>query len=255
MGYSGTKNKSLNKSLANLLGKYDIAITKGFELIKFTNEKQILHLFPGWKFKRKLGENDIPLFPWRFNRKFIELKKIVVGQTVEDVALMRFSCSSKDHAQWSLKALLYKELDLCEYLGGASIKKYYWVIDDSRASINMILKLANGILCSIEIGMDQPNNFLPALIERHEIIGARGTCSDIVVDTQVPQSSVYVFTEDGMEQYKDIDMELHGHTPSEVDHIRSAFYFYQNLASVEKLKLHHIHLSTIVEDVLKYTAH
>lgn len=247
----GRGNGDLNDSLKKLFDKYNVAITGEYELRRLSGATDVLHLLPGWKFSKNLSENCVPLLPWRSNRKFNELKSIVENQTIEDVALMRLSCYSIDPELWPLKSLLYRELDLCEYLSGSTIATLNHVTDKCGERINIVAKLVNGILCSIEIGMDRVSNFsMPPLIERHEIIGARGTGSDLVVDTQIPQSSIYVFTKDESDQFTDIDMELYGHSPSEVDHIRSAFYAYQNRASVEELKSRHIHLTAFVDKVL-----
>lgn len=246
------KNNDLHESLKMLFDKYDVSITNGFELSGLTSAAEVIHLLPGWKFSKNLSDNYVPLLPWRSNRKFIELKNIVETQTIEDVALMRLSCYSIDHDLWPLKAILYRELDLCEFLGGSKIATLNHVTDKCGEYVNIVVKLENGILCSIEIGMDPTGNIsMPPLIERHEIIGARGTCSDLVVDTQIPQSSVYAFTQNGMEIYNDIDMELYGYEPFQVDHIRSAFQAYQHPEDLNELKLQHVHLYSLMEGVME----
>lgn len=246
------KNNCLNESLGRLFDKYDISISNDFELSGLTSAPNVTHLLPGWKFSKDLGDNWVPLLPWRFNRKFIELKNIVESQTIEDVALMRLSCLSKERDLWPLKAILYKELDLCEFLSGSQIASLHHFSDKSGESVNIVVKLENGVLCSIEIGLNPSGDFsMPPIIERHEIIGARGTCSDLVVDTQIPQSSVYVFTKNGMRMHNDVDMELYGYETFQVDHIRSAFHACQHPEIIEESKLQHAHLYSLMEGVLE----
>ena len=80
-----------------------------------------LNLLPGWSFLNKeLNDNDMPLLTWRLNRRFIELKKIVSDEVVENVSMLRF-CSLGDPNIWSLEALMYREFDLCEFITGSRI--------------------------------------------------------------------------------------------------------------------------------------
>src|SRR5690606_22203732 len=91
---------------------------------------------------------------------------------------------------------------------------------DAAQGGNVVATLANGVLGSIEL-----NNrlFQPHPIDRHEVICERGVASDMVVDTQVPQSSVYLFKEDGRSEFTDYDTELFGFEKEEVDLIRAAY--------------------------------
>ena len=60
-------------------------------------------------------------------------------------------------------------------------------------------------------------------MDRHEIIARRGVASDRVVDTQVPQASIYKFTAEGEERFTDTDTELFGFELEEILLIRAAF--------------------------------
>ena len=77
------------------------------------------------------------LLPWRPERRFIELKKLIDGKTLEGVSTLRFAAMS---AEQSLEKLLYRELDLCEYLGESPIVSTFAVISGKTA--NVIVKLA-----------------------------------------------------------------------------------------------------------------
>ena len=60
-------------------------------------------------------------------------------------------------------------------------------------------------------------------IDRHEIIARRGVASDRVVDTQVPQASIYKFTAEGEERFTDTDTELFGFEQEEILLVRAAY--------------------------------
>lgn len=156
------------------------------------------------------------LLPWRPERRFVELKKLIDGKTLEDVSTLRFASMS---AEQSLEKLLYRELDLCEYLGESPIVSAFAVTGGKTA--NVIVKLADGKNCSIECSAALPPG--TAEMDRHEIIARRGIACDRVVDTQVPQSSIYQFTANGEKRYTDIDTELFGFSNAEILLIRAAF--------------------------------
>lgn len=207
-----------------------------------------LNLLPGWSFLNKeLNDNDMPLLTWRLNRRFIELKKIVSDEVVENVSMLRF-CSLGDPNIWSLEALMYREFDLCEFITGSRIAYIHATLTNGLAG-NIIVKLENGTIGSVEIGVQVPAG--KPLIERHEIIARRGVASDIVVDTQVPQSSIYTFTENGDMEYKDVDNELFGMDEFQVEWVRAAFQHQKDPTQSENLIKQHDHLSRLVESALK----
>ena len=159
------------------------------------------------------------LLPWRAERRFTELKSMAVNGTLEDISTLRLSALAPGKSA-ALDQLLYREFDLCEYLGGAEIKSLFAVCSGRRAA-NVIVKLANGLSCSVECSV-----MLPAgaeEIDRHEIIARRGVASDRVVDTQLPQASIYAFTGQGARRFTDTDSELFGFDPQAVNLIRAAF--------------------------------
>ena len=111
---------------------------------------------------------------------------------------------------------------------------------EGQRTANLIVKLDNGVLCSIEISLQLPPG--SAFQERHEIIGRRGSASDRVVDTQVPQHSVYYFSAAGEEQYTDTDTELFGFSDEAIEHIRGALEIYKHpdLSAVWTRQHHHL---------------
>ncbi|NLN31065.1 MAG: hypothetical protein GX158_07535 [Bacteroidales bacterium] len=221
----------IDVALNGLLQKYDV------------KPDNTLNLLPGWNFiGKKLQNGDLPLLTWRVNRKFTELQKIVSAGVVEDVSMLRFSCFGSSD-KWSLETLMYKEFDLCEFLTGGKIISLHATLSDNLAG-NVIIKMDNGIIGSVEVGTQLPPRH--SLIDRHEIIARRGVASDLVVDTQIPQSSIYTYTDQDIETYKDVDSELFGFDELEVEHIRSAFEVMKNPGIAPELILQHNHLSMLV---------
>jgi hypothetical protein len=221
----------IDVALNGLLQKYDV------------KPDNTLNLLPGWNFiGKKLQNGDLPLLTWRVNRKFTELQKIVSAGVVEDVSMLRFSCFGSSD-KWSLETLMYKEFDLCEFLTGGKIISLHATLSDNLAG-NVIIKMDNGIIGSVEVGTQLPPRH--SLVDRHEIIARRGVASDLVVDTQIPQSSIYTYTDQDIETYKDVDNELFGFDELEVEHIRSAFEVMKNPGIAPELILQHNHLSMLV---------
>ena len=186
--------KTEKEALAGLLQKYDIPFTEG-DL-----------------------DTSRPIQPWRCNRKYVELGKMVSSQTLEHPCLLRFCHLTQEGT--SLESLLYREFDLAEFISGHRIVSLHAVFTDGRSG-SVIIKLDNGIVGSVEVG-----NLLPEgqnEVDRHEIIARRGVGSDIVVDTQIPQQSIYLMTEDGSESYKDTDSELYSLDEKGIERVRATF--------------------------------
>lgn len=239
--------KDVKNSLMNLLEKYSIPVNSPVELFG-SFQSGALDLQPGYEFLETEEENNhIPLLTWRMRRKFIELKKILTDNVVEEPCLFRISCRGSID-KWSLSSLLYRELDLCEFIGNGKIVSVQATINENEVA-NLIVKLDNSILCSIEISTQLQHNSV--LQDRHEVIGRRGVASDLVVDTQVVQSSIYTFTEQGETTYTDTDMELFGFDNDQIDHIRAAFHVLKNPAEINKWKQQHERLLYLLKTVFE----
>lgn len=239
--------RDVEHSLMNLLEKYRIPVTGPFQLFG-SFKPDVLDLQPGYHFlNTNKGKTQIPLLPWRMKRKFTELKKIVVDAVVEEPCLFRISSrGSRDN--WTLSSLLYREMDLCEFIGNGKIISIQANINDTEIA-NLIVKLDNEILCSIEVSIQLPDNSI--LQDRHEVIGRRGVASDMVVDTQIVQNSVYTFTEKGETAYTDTDMELFGFNDRQIDHVRAAFSVLKDSALITEWQQQHKHLANLLKIVFE----
>lgn len=221
----------IEPTLQGLLQKYKIDALTGVALVWGTT-----------KINEPASDKEIPMQPWRYNRKFIELQRLVATNIVEHPSMFRFCCIA-DQTKWDLKALLYREFDLCEYISGSKIVSVQAVFNQSSGSV--IVKLDSGMIASVEVGARLAAG--EAMIDRHEIIARRGVASDLVVDTQVPQSSVYMLTSSGNKAYKDIDNELYGLREQEIEFIRAAFETSKNPVLIDQCQKRHLRLVTIVE--------
>ena len=160
---------------------------------------------------------SIPLLPWRKERRFFELKNLVDTNTLEDVSTLRFAWIASEK---TLPQLLYRELDLCEYIGESPIVSIFATLGGDKTA-NAIVKLADTKSCSVECSAGLPKG--AEEIDKHEIIARRGIGCDRVVDSQIPMSSIYEFTQEGEKRFTDVDTELYGFSTEEIWLIRAAF--------------------------------
>jgi len=176
----------------------------------------------------------VPLFPWRHERRFVELRRIVETATIENTALCRFSHVSNSAAE-TLQNILYQEFDILEFLTGAKIESLFASTVDNKFA-NVLVRLSNGTIASIEAGTTLPAG--QKTVDRHELIARRGVASDRVVDTHIPQQSVYVFGKDGIQSYTDTDSELFGLENEEINFVRAAFDWAKNPQTAAALEQH-----------------
>ena len=218
----------LRPALAGLLQKYAVPAPAGWTLHAGPDEAAGPHaMLPGWTaLQRPLATGCVPLLPWRSERRFVELKRLVDDQVVTPVCMARFACQTGG-ASWDLAAILYREFDLAEWLLGSRLTAMTASIAGPVAHV--IVRLANGAVCGVEAGAALPAG--TAMIDRHELIARRGVACDRVVDTQVPQDSIYALTGGGTSRYTDTDAELFGLEPAEVLLVRAA---YETLLHVER---------------------
>lgn len=202
----------LNEALAGLLRKYAAEPSEPWRLddgrlAAREPSPEVLTLLAGWRCpEADLPEQAVPLLPWRSERRFQELRNLVQNQTVTPILMFRFACITDGEAM-PLDAAIYREFDLAEWLGGAPITSVYASIDGELAA-NAIVRLASGVVCSVEAATTLPAG--TPTHDRHELIAGRGVASDRVVDTQVPQSSVYLWSDSETARFTDTDAELSG---------------------------------------------
>jgi len=239
---------NLNDALAALLDKYAVELSGSWRIVDGGeppgNAGKLLTLAPG----ASLTESDppeltVPLLPWRHQRRFMELKRLIDEETVAPLLMCRFACLV-DAERTSLEAILYREFDLVEWLSGTSIVSICASLVQDRAA-NVIVRLAGGVIGSVEAGVTLPAG--TPMQDRHELIARRGVASDRVVDTQVGQSSVHAWTAEGHEQHTDVDAELFGLDAEHVSLVRSAYDVLREPARIVELRRNHRRLRQLVE--------
>ena len=165
----------------------------------------------------EIGGKVYPLLSHRFERRFVELRKMMHDGTLTGISAIR--CGNVGTSEKSLDELILRELDICRFLSGREIVSIAAFGRDGRAE-NLIAVLDNDVVCSIEVA-----NTLPAgaqTIDKHEVISARGLVCDRVVDTQIPQNSIYLYADENI-AYTDVDFELYGLDADKAASVRAAF--------------------------------
>ena len=166
---------------------------------------------------------QVTLLPWRVERRFVELRNIASNGTLEGISTLRFASITPGGG---LEAQLMREFDLVAWIAGAPVTNVFASCATGGCAANVIAALKNGVKASIECSNKLPDGAEP--IDRHEIIAARGVASDRCVDTQVPQSSLYLYGAEGESRYSDVDFELFGFSGEETGLVRAAFAVLSN---------------------------
>ena len=177
-----------------------------------------------------IGGKEIPLLPWRLERRFIEQKNIVTGGTLQGISVMRVARIIEKDAD--IYEALYRELDICQFVLGRKLASIMVMTGDHV--LNAISTCEDGVVCTIEISATLAKGEAPK--DKHEIIAQRGTCCDVVVDAQLHQESIYFFGAEN-KKFTDVDFELYGLNIDQIAIVRSAFAIAQKNLSEEMLAL------------------
>ncbi len=181
---------------------------------------------------------DYPLLPERSERRFLELKNIANDGTLKNISVMRISrIVAKDN---NIFDELYREYDICQYVLDENIKTVTAMQNGN--TLNVIAKTESGIVCTFEIAATLNYDEKPK--DKHEIIAERGTACDVVVDAQLKQDSIYLFT-DKTQKYTDCDFELYGLNEEEIAIVRAAFNIAKSEKPDELLEIHNNLLTLI----------
>ena len=204
-----TLASDLDAALSGLLAKYAVRPAGPWRLFDGRGAHEpsdgAVALVPGWALGPiEPSGHTIPLFPWRHERRFVELKRLVDDRTIEPLLMVRFACLT-DGRELALDEILYREIDLAEWLGGSRVARLHGTVAEGRAA-NVVLRLESGVVCGIEAGTTLPSG--TPMQDRHELIARRGVASDRAVDTQVAQSSIYLWSDRGSRRHTDVDFEL-----------------------------------------------
>ncbi len=193
--------KKLQEKLNFLLDKYDVS-TKA----QILSETEAL-----------VGEEKKTLLPWRSERRIIELHNLIAQGRMTGLSTMRITHIT--HKNEDLYRVLWREADIFEFVTGETIAEIF-AVENSGVALNAIAKSKNGIVCSFELAATLDKK--QPVIDKHEVIAVSGNACDRVVDTQIPQNSIYVFGKD-VDTYTDVDAELFGLNVDECAIVRHVF--------------------------------
>lgn len=173
------------------------------------------------------------LFSHRFERRIIELRNLIHDGSLTDISVIRTNHMEEKGS--SLEEIIAQEMDICRFLTDCEITSIC-AFENKGYTANIIVELSNGVIATIEASVMLP---FGKSIDKHEITSRRGVACDRAVDTQVPQSSIYVFrngnenrdenfNENCCEEFKDVDFELYGLDEKQCAAVRAAFYLVCN---------------------------
>ncbi len=160
----------------------------------------------------------LPLLPWRNERRFVELRKLVADGELTGISTMRILRIV--HRGEDLEKQMAREIDLAQFILGSKVHEIF-AIGDLEHAVNMIAKTVDGYVCSFELSATLSEQ--ADVIDKHEIIAIGGVACDRAADTQVPQNSIYVYGEGDAMKYTDVDAELFGLNIDQCAVVRAAF--------------------------------
>lgn len=163
----------------------------------------------------------VPVLPWESARRFVELRGLVLTGRLGNMCTYRVGHTAKKGSD--LFELLAREIGIVEFTVNSDVKEIFAIAGNN--TMNCIAETENGCVATIELGatLEEGEND----IDKHEIITDAGVACDRVVDTQMPQQSIYVFGKKE-EVYMDTDAELYGYKEYQINTIRAAFAIAKN---------------------------
>ncbi|MBR2453663.1 MAG: hypothetical protein IKB35_01535 [Clostridia bacterium] len=133
----------------------------------------------------RIGEERIPLLYHRYEPRINALHGYG-RSTLENCCLNTYSFVGSDV---SLEELLWRELDLAEYILGSKIVKITAFVNGGAC--NLIAKTALGTLANLELGNTMASGTIPQF--SHRLITKHGMASDRTVNNMVEQNGIYLF--------------------------------------------------------------
>ncbi len=150
----------------------------------------------------------IPLFPSRYEPRIRALANYG-NPPEENSALNVYSFVGRDIP---LERLIYREMDIAEYVLHDKVKKITAVVN--KNAVNIIAVMENGTCANMDLG----NTMTPGSHNQsqHRLITTRGMANDLGVTDMTVQHQVYVYAENGMSVYDDDEYYLYGLDEDEV---------------------------------------
>lgn len=183
---------------------------------------------------------DYPVLPWESERRMIELRGLVTSGRVGNMCTYRIGHTAKKGTD--LFELLAREVGVLEFTVNSKAKEIFAI--QGKNTMNCIVETENGCVCTIELGATLEEG--QADVDKHEIITDSGVACDRVVDTQTPQSSIYLFGKNE-QSFTDTDAELYGYLEGQINAIRNAFAIAKSKEVQAENKKRWAHIQKVVE--------
>ena len=182
---------------------------------------------------------EVPVLPWESERRIIELRNLVVTGRLGNMCTYRIGHTAKKGTD--LFEMLAREVGILEFTVNSTAKEVFAIA--GKNTMNCIVETENGCVCTIELGatLDEGQRD----IDKHEIITDNGVGCDRVVDTQMPQESIYVYGKN-KQAFMDTDAELYGYAEIQINTIRNAFAAAKNAAVQEANVAKWAHIQKVV---------
>lgn len=135
-----------------------------------------------------LGERRIPIFRWRHDPRMNAMRNYALKAPDENCALNTVSFIGKDT---SLDAIIYRELDIAEYLLVSKTEKITAFVNGGAC--NLVAKMESEGVAGLELGATMAPGTIPQF--NHRLITKHGMASDKTVNNIVEQSGVYLFAD------------------------------------------------------------
>lgn len=164
----------------------------------------------------EIDDNIVPVLPWESERRIIELRNLVVTGRLGNMCTYRIGHTSKNGV--NLFELLAREIGILEFTVNSTVKEIFAIAGVN--TMNCIVETENGCVCTIELSATLEKGQKD--VDKHEIITDNGVGCDRVVDTQMPQDSIYVYGKN-KQAFMDTDAELFGYEEIQINTIRNAF--------------------------------
>ncbi len=207
------KVKTVKEGVARLLTIRDLPVP----------EFEVLDAKPGDNYSTLMLEGcTIPVFHWRYDPRMNAMRNYGQKAVSENCCLNSYSFVGRDV---ELSTLIFRELDISEYLLGSPIVNVTAFINGDAC--NLIAKTAAGTLANLELGATMAEGTIPQF--SHRLITKHGMASDRTVNNMVEQSGVYVFA---------------GDDPRAREYSEGEYYLY-GLSEQES------HMATFIQDVIK----
>ena len=182
---------------------------------------------------------EVPVLPWESERRIIELRNLVVTGRLGNMCTYRIGHTAKKGTD--LFEMLAREVGILEFTVNSTAKEVFAIA--GKNTMNCIVETENGCVCTIELGATLGEGQRD--IDKHEIITDNGVGCDRVVDTQMPQESIYVYGKN-KQAFMDTDAELYGYAEIQINTIRNAFAAAKNVAVQEANVAKWAHIQKVV---------